>query len=118
VCMSHDVSFYIFFFSSRRRHTRWPRDWSSDVCSSDLAFEEMLDFNTVYLEKHELYKEIKNDESLKSKALLEILSKEKTKSLIYEIGRASCRERVYISEGNVTLKKKIEESDERENRRK
>src|SRR5439155_18689829 len=28
---------FIFFFSSRRRHTRWPRDWSSDVCSSDLA---------------------------------------------------------------------------------
>src|SRR5690625_7943989 len=26
----------IVFFSSRRRHTRWPRDWSSDVCSSDL----------------------------------------------------------------------------------
>src|SRR6266508_5649659 len=28
----------VFFFSSRRRHTRWPRDWSSDVCSSDLMF--------------------------------------------------------------------------------
>src|SRR5439155_16086844 len=28
---------YLFFFSSRRRHTRWPRDWSSDVCSSDLG---------------------------------------------------------------------------------
>src|SRR5437660_3160562 len=27
-----------FFFSSRRRHTRWPRDWSSDVCSSDLMY--------------------------------------------------------------------------------
>src|SRR6266508_4932125 len=26
-----------FFLSSRRRHTRWPRDWSSDVCSSDLV---------------------------------------------------------------------------------
>src|SRR5206468_4566758 len=26
-----------FFFSSRRRHTRSDRDWSSDVCSSDLA---------------------------------------------------------------------------------
>src|SRR5439155_4801977 len=26
-----------FFFSSRRRHTRWPRDWSSYVCSSDLS---------------------------------------------------------------------------------
>src|SRR5439155_11262287 len=25
-------------FSSRRRHTRWPRDWSSDVCSSDLIW--------------------------------------------------------------------------------
>src|SRR6266508_5462068 len=30
---------YVFFFfiSSRSRHTRWPRDWSSDVCSSDLG---------------------------------------------------------------------------------
>src|SRR5690606_39326633 len=28
--------FCIFFFSSRRRHTRFSRDWSSDVCSSDL----------------------------------------------------------------------------------
>src|SRR5216683_4259221 len=29
--------FFFFFFSSRRRHTRSDRDWSSDVCSSDLA---------------------------------------------------------------------------------
>src|SRR2546422_7455567 len=28
--------FFVFFFSSRRRHTRCSRDWSSDVCSSDL----------------------------------------------------------------------------------
>src|SRR5215203_5137806 len=28
--------FFFFFFSSRRRHTRYWRDWSSDVCSSDL----------------------------------------------------------------------------------
>src|SRR2546422_1232013 len=28
---------FSFFFSSRRRHTRCSRDWSSDVCSSDLA---------------------------------------------------------------------------------
>src|SRR3712207_7479903 len=27
---------FVFFFSSRRRHTRYWRDWSSDVCSSDL----------------------------------------------------------------------------------
>src|SRR5690606_39961618 len=30
-------TFFFFFFSSRRRHTRFSRDWSSDVCSSDLA---------------------------------------------------------------------------------
>src|SRR2546422_2833323 len=29
--------FFFFFFSSRRRHTRCSRDWSSDVCSSDLT---------------------------------------------------------------------------------
>src|SRR3989440_9464316 len=28
---------FFFFFSSRRRHTRSDRDWSSDVCSSDLS---------------------------------------------------------------------------------
>src|SRR5207253_8067161 len=33
-----------FFFSSRRRHTRWPRDWSSDVCSSDLIAPVHLRF--------------------------------------------------------------------------
>src|SRR5690348_17545485 len=31
-----------FFFSSRRRHTRWTGDWSSDVCSSDLRGELAL----------------------------------------------------------------------------
>src|SRR5438067_8301569 len=31
------VTIWLFFFSSRRRHTRSKRDWSSDVCSSDLS---------------------------------------------------------------------------------
>src|SRR5688572_32466685 len=30
------MNFFVFFFSSRRRHTRFDCDWSSDVCSSDL----------------------------------------------------------------------------------
>src|SRR2546427_1225484 len=30
-------TFVFFFFSSRRRHTRFDCDWSSDVCSSDLS---------------------------------------------------------------------------------
>src|SRR5438128_9332934 len=32
---------FFFFFSSRRRHTRCYRDWSSDVCSSDLYLPEL-----------------------------------------------------------------------------
>src|SRR5699024_11928792 len=46
---SSSYRIYSFFFSSRRRHTRSKRDWSSDVCSSDLypnetaeQFEETL----------------------------------------------------------------------------
>src|SRR5690606_40629087 len=33
-----------FFFSSRRRHTRFSRDWSSDVCSSDLGHPWVADY--------------------------------------------------------------------------
>src|SRR5690625_6979244 len=54
-----------FFFTSRRRHTRWPRDWSSDVCSSDLYNCNKLHIscdnistNSIYINiiKHECYK--------------------------------------------------------------
>src|SRR5438445_4259753 len=34
--------FFLFFFSSRRRHPRYWRDWSSDVCSSDLIVYEFF----------------------------------------------------------------------------
>src|SRR5690606_39354007 len=45
----------VFFFSSRRRHTRFSRDWSSDVCSSDLMLRhngagEMLVFSAADFE--------------------------------------------------------------------
>src|SRR5215217_914555 len=36
------VFFFCFFFSSRRRHTRYWRDWSSDVCSSDLRHHLLI----------------------------------------------------------------------------
>src|SRR5690606_40836325 len=39
---SHAHSSFCFFFSSRRRHTRFSRDWSSDVCSSDLTIAERV----------------------------------------------------------------------------
>src|SRR5690349_22380927 len=37
--------FFFFFFSSRRRHTRSLRDWSSDVCSSDLRRPDQVTSN-------------------------------------------------------------------------
>src|SRR5205814_4058271 len=37
-----DVESGVFFFSSRRRHTRCLSDWSSDVCSSDLFYLNSL----------------------------------------------------------------------------
>src|SRR3712207_2309082 len=37
-----------FFFSSRRRHTRYWRDWSSDVCSSDLRQGTTITFDALY----------------------------------------------------------------------
>src|SRR5207247_8283870 len=40
---SRYIFFFFFFFSSRRRHTRSTRDWSSDVCSSDLAAQHHSD---------------------------------------------------------------------------
>src|SRR3712207_8589477 len=43
----------IFFFSSRRRHTRYWRDWSSDVCSSDLP-PEGLEYRSLGTMEHNI----------------------------------------------------------------
>src|SRR5204862_4165604 len=70
-----------FFFSSRRRHTRSLRDWSSDVCSSDLLVgrhHEQHQPNGPHPGQHVA------DETFVS-------------GHVEEIGRASCRERVEIS---------------------
>src|SRR5690606_22510871 len=40
-----------FFFSSRRRHTRFSRDWSSDVCSSDLTRYAINSWGILYLQE-------------------------------------------------------------------
>src|SRR5439155_18251656 len=95
------VFFLFFFFSSRRRHTRWPRDWSSDVCSSDLAqnaaipiFHELLQHgfagNDVIAGQLNLLRpQQQHGRSIKKKSCPMIRT---------EIGRVSCRERVYIWE--------------------
>src|SRR5699024_11259488 len=41
-----------FFFSSRRRHTRSKRDWSSDVCSSDLTQQKLQQETMKLFQKH------------------------------------------------------------------
>src|SRR5256884_1176063 len=43
-----------FFFSSRRRHTRCSRDWSSDVCSSDLTYQDLSGVPRPYLTDREV----------------------------------------------------------------
>lgn len=55
---------------------------NENIFTSDMEFVR-VDFNTVYLEKHNLFKEINGDENLKSEALLEILKSSPGKTLIY-----------------------------------
>src|SRR5207253_7131861 len=103
-----------FFFSSRRRHTRWPRDWSSDVCSSDLLAEAVL--RAVLLESlggidHEdalasggVFLVEHDDAGRDARAVKEIGGQADDGLEVAEIGRASCRGRVESSGGGVRVK--------------
>src|SRR5690606_40856974 len=84
------------FFSSRRRHTRFSRDWSSDVCSSDLVvLQERIRFAAVLPNQH--FDRLHNEVRLGCQfwnTLYRFASWE-TKpvhELVIQIGRASCRE--------------------------
>src|SRR2546427_4864695 len=50
-----NLTYDFFFFSSRRRHTRFDCDWSSDVCSSDLAENTVKVHVTAILKKLECH---------------------------------------------------------------
>src|SRR5688572_2062054 len=87
---------YFFFFSSRRRHTRFDCDWSSDVCSSDLTHllrppASAIDNSDAALRNLELLCQNQNQLFI-SRALNR--SRRHSYSERIEIGRASCRERV------------------------
>src|SRR5262249_61819688 len=98
--------YYVFFFSSRRRHTRLVSDWSSDVCSSDLLSREPLGVREKYgLNRAETAEFGRS--CLLARRLLE---------QGVQIGRASCRERVEVSGGGGSLKKKKEEVEVQEER--
>src|SRR5690606_39677739 len=92
-----------FFFSSRRRHTSFSRDWSSDVCSSDLTA-------LTYLPTGERVASLARLAELREVdpgglSIIEFLDPDRPEDLrlllasvtlpggVIEIGRASCRER-------------------------
>ncbi|GFE76755.1 DEAD/DEAH box helicase [Novosphingobium sp. TCA1] len=56
---------------------------ADNVFTRDMEFLELLDFNTVFLEKHEIYKQLGKDIEKKSEALLAIISPRTEKSLVY-----------------------------------
>src|SRR5206468_8723676 len=103
-----------FFFSSRRRHTRSDRDWSSDVCSSDLR-SPAVSF-CVRRRKHGQLdpRAPSGDDQINApfgaivQAVLNVL-RQAFPTLVRlvvslgKIGRASCRERVWVSGGGVVV---------------
>src|SRR5690606_40937931 len=106
--------FYLlfFFFSSRRRHTRFSRDWSSDVCSSDLQARGCDRERRRYRQRlAEHHPHLVSSVTLIGRRIcapggaifapLPIVATKKT-----EIGRASCRERVEDRVGAVAGKEK------------
>src|SRR5207253_8419612 len=104
---------------SRRRHTRWPRDWSSDVCSSDLNEEWVLlamvvryHRGTEPSDKSGPFSKLSTERQNRVRALAGVLRLAlalrkcgvETGAGLHEIGRASCRERGESSEGGVCVK--------------
>src|SRR5256885_16421599 len=100
----------VFFFSSRRRHTRLQGDWSSDVCSSDLhprgAGGGIDQLNVIQFviadERQERQEQWRID-------LPDDASRRKRRPA--QIGRAAWRGRVEISVGAGSLKKKKKQED-------
>src|SRR5690606_40901278 len=100
---------FFFFFSSRRRHTRFSRDWSSDVCSSDLYLPETL--ATVAEQKYREWELIVVEDAStgRTEAIVgQFAAAHPDRRVLYlrhetnqEIGRASCRERGEIRVGAV-----------------
>src|SRR5690606_40094657 len=97
----------IFFLSGRRRHTSFSRDWSSDVCSSDLEQQHYGNRQRNYSigthlrgisRSHSCTTKISNMNTcvLLLPTFYKVVCSFKEVS-IFQIGRASCREREYDS---------------------
>src|SRR5438270_13129313 len=102
--------YFLFFFSSRRRHTIFDCDWSSDVCSSDLLFSP----STINVNGAPTAKVVGAPFTL----IVEGEKRQETPvgkfpQLGVKIGRASCRERVKSAMVDGTGKGKGEEGRDR-----
>src|SRR5256886_11796109 len=89
----------VFFFSSRRRHTRFDCDWSSDVCSSDLR-KIAIELFQLQRTRGEQHAALPAERRLVDQAGGMIVVEDRqravpvTSGAAKKIGRASCRERV------------------------
>src|SRR2546422_11176946 len=103
----------MFFFSSRRRHTRCSRDWSSDVCSSDLQVKNMELRQTPQKDRAEEHQidDRRNErkQKLENENVRECDPTQGPVARTKQIGRASCRESVDLG-GRRIIKKKKENS--------
>src|SRR5699024_11481050 len=106
-----------FFFSSRRRHTRSKRDWSSDVCSSDLngdiindgmklSYNEFASIFNNSPHPETVFFNIGNHEYFSSFATDAGIKRAQDKFKTFKIGRASCREREKHTEEAIVGKSK------------
>src|SRR5690606_39418833 len=107
---------FFFFFSSRRRHTRFSRDWSSDVCSSDLRQVTGPEELVARIGGDEFVALLRDADALTARGVADeiiaaIAREHRLADGRSEIGRASCRERVEMAVGAGTLEEKIK-SDE------
>src|SRR5690606_40364083 len=105
--------FFVFFFSSRRRHTRFSRDWSSDVCSSDLVtvgVDGATASGGVFAARATAGAVVSVDVlAVLAAALASGVAAQDAVAVapvgFDEIGRASCRERVEMWGGAVAVEK-------------
>src|SRR2546430_9817445 len=97
-CRYREGRIALFFFSSRRRHTRFDCDWSSDVCSSDLDYDALTAGQSRVVAEEKLEQVLQELEELVGIATVKDKVKETANfariQQLRKIGRASCRERV------------------------
>src|SRR5437764_10700615 len=109
------ASLQFLFFASRRRHTRYIGDWSSDVCSSDLIFYSCHPIERAWRGRSKISERVgvqSQSRGVKFRGNEQIRIGSRGvqglngQQIRAQIGRASCRERVWISQVHVALKGK------------